>query len=118
MASVKLETPPDTNGPVKIERSFHERLSGILRGTFWPDAVFWVLVLSTILFAIGIFWSVWSPAPIGTPADPLNKEGFNPRPAWYFYVLFVILEIFKGPLVLVGALVLPTAIVLAMLLLD
>lgn len=118
MASVKLKTPPETNGQVRVERSMHERLSRSLRGTFWPDAVFWVVVLCTILLAIGIFWSIWSPAPLGTPADPLNKEGFIPRPAWYFYVLFVILEIFKGPLVLVGALVLPTAIVLAMLLLP
>lgn len=118
MASIKLQTPPETNGRIKVERSFHERLSPGLRGTFWPDAVFWVIVLSVILFAIGIFWSIWSPAPVGTPADPLNKEGFLPRPAWYFYSLFVILQIFKGPLVLVGTLVLPTALVLAMLLLP
>jgi len=115
MASVKLETPESTDGPIRVERSMHERLSRTLRGSFWPDAVFLVLVLSTVLFAVLLVLSIVNPAPIGTPADPLNKDGFLPRPAWYFYFLFVILEIFKGPLVLVGTLILPTLLVLVML---
>jgi mono/diheme cytochrome c family protein len=97
----------------------HERVSPRARGSFWPDSVFQTTVLVAIVFAIMIVLSIVNPAPEGTPADPLNKEGFLPRPAWYFYVLFIVLEIFKGPiLVLVGALVLPTVLVLAMLLLP
>jgi Planctomycete cytochrome C/Cytochrome b(C-terminal)/b6/petD len=113
-----VPAPPPTRPP-KAMRTMHERISPSARGSFWPDAVFQTTVLVAIVFTIMLVLSIVNPAPLGTPADPLNKEGFLPRPAWYFYVLFIVLEIFKGPiLVLVGALVVPTVIIGAMLLLP
>lgn len=119
MASLRVKRPTESDVKLPVERSMHERLSPSLRGRFWPDAIFQVTVLVAILFVVMIVLSIAIPAPIGAPADPMNKEGYIPRPAWYFYSLFILLEIFKGPvLVLVGTIGLPTLLILAMVLLP
>jgi len=116
MASTKLGRRSGEPGEApRVERSMTERISAKAKGTFWPDTIFQTTALVAVVFAILLAMSYFMPAPLGTPADPLNQENYIPRPAWYFYFLFVILEIFKGPiLVIIGALVLPGVLVALM----
>lgn len=52
---------------------------------------------------------------LGSMADPTDTR-YIPRPEWYFLFLFEILKLFKGPLEVVGAVILPNLAVLALIL--
>ncbi|HKJ69728.1 MAG TPA: cytochrome bc complex cytochrome b subunit, partial [bacterium] len=67
------------------------------------------LILIGLAIAVG--------APVGEPVDP-NTTSFVPRPDWYFYSLFQLLRIFEGSAEVVGGVVLPGLLILAMLLLP
>lgn len=96
-----------------------EHLRPTLKGTFWPHAIFQTTVVVTIIFFILLAWTFFIPPTIGAPADPLNKELYLPRPAWYFYFLFTILEWMKGPiLVPIGTFWLPNLALAALILLP
>ena len=53
--------------------------------------------------------------PLEQLADPTDTT-YIPRPEWYFLFLFQTLKLFKGPLEVVGAVVLPGLAVLALIL--
>ena len=96
-----------------------EHLSPKLRGTFFPDAILQTTVLVAVIFAILLILTAVVPPTVGAPADPLNQEHYLPRPAWYFYFLFQILEMMKGPiLVPIGTFILPNIALIALLLLP
>jgi quinol-cytochrome oxidoreductase complex cytochrome b subunit len=96
-----------------------EHLRPGLRGTFFPDAIFQTTVVVLIIFAILLILTAVMPPTVGSPADPLNKELYLPRPAWYFYFLFAILEVMKGPiLVPIGTFFLPNIALIALILLP
>ncbi|MGI8916333.1 MAG: hypothetical protein ACR2JY_21600 [Chloroflexota bacterium] len=96
-----------------------EHLRPDLRGTFFPDAVFQTTVVVLIIFAILLVFTLVMPPTVGAPADPLNNDLYLPRPAWYFYFLFAILEVMKGPiLVPFGTFVLPNIALIALILLP
>jgi quinol-cytochrome oxidoreductase complex cytochrome b subunit len=96
-----------------------EHLRPGLRGSFFPDAVFQTTVVVLIIFAILLVITALFPPTVGSPADPLNQERYLPRPAWYFYFLFQILEMMKGPiLVPIGTFFLPNIAMLALILLP
>lgn len=96
-----------------------EHLRPNLRGSFFPDAVFQTTVVVLIIFAVLLVLTYLMPPTVGSPADPLNKERYLPRPAWYFYFLFQILEMMKGPiLVPIGTFFLPNIAMLALVLLP
>ena len=78
--------------------------------TFWPDQVFCdavacLAVMATVLFLV--FWT--HGAELGAPADP--SESFDARPDWYFVFLFQLLKYFGGEYEVVGAILLPGALV-------
>jgi ubiquinol-cytochrome c reductase cytochrome b subunit len=73
------------------------------------DAVAAVVVLGALYLLAWRF-----PPEIGEIADPTDAS-FNPRPEWYFLWLFQLLKYFPGRLEVVGAVVLPTIAVLALI---
>jgi ubiquinol-cytochrome c reductase cytochrome b subunit len=87
------------------------------RKEFYPyhaarDATMMVLILIALL---ALAW--WRPAPLEAPAD-LNASGAEPKPEWYFLALYQSLKYFPGSLEIVGAVVIPTLVVLLLLVLP
>jgi ubiquinol-cytochrome c reductase cytochrome b subunit len=92
--------------------------------TFWPKQVF--LDTLAIVFVVGglVAWVVWErtqnhAVPLDAPADPSSK-GYEPRPEWYFLSLFQLLKRpeFSGKNLIIGTVVVPSAIVLVLSLLP
>ncbi len=85
------------------------------RRKFFPEQVFKDTVGVTIAFIILFTLAVVAEVPLGRLADPTDTA-YIPRPEWYFLFLFQTLKFFKGPLEVVGAVVLPGVAVLTLFL--
>lgn len=77
---------------------------------FWPDQVLkdgvaCLAVLVAVLFMVFYFGT-----PLSAPADP-TQQFSAARPEWYFLFLFQLLKYFPGEQELIGAVVIPGAIV-------
>jgi ubiquinol-cytochrome c reductase cytochrome b subunit len=86
--------------------------------TFWPDqvlkdAVACLAVLATVLFLI----IAWKGAALGGPADPTEPYAAA-RPEWYFMFLFQFLKYFPGGTEVLGAIVIPTVVLIIMCLMP
>jgi ubiquinol-cytochrome c reductase cytochrome b subunit len=86
--------------------------------TFWPDqvlkdAVACLAVLGTVLFLI----IAWKGAALGGPADP-SEPYAAARPEWYFMFLFQFLKYFPGGTEVLGAIVIPTVVMVIMCLMP
>jgi ubiquinol-cytochrome c reductase cytochrome b subunit len=84
--------------------------------TFWPDqvlkdAIACLAVLATVL-GLAMYHGVGphSGAELGAPADG-NEPYSAARPEWYFLFLFQLLKYFPGETEVIGAMVIPGAIV-------
>ena len=84
---------------------------------FYPSQVFKDTVAIFIVFTAVFLMAVMIDAPLEAMANPADKE-YIPRPDWYFLFLFEVLKFFKGKMEVVGAVVLPTIAVLALMLLP
>jgi ubiquinol-cytochrome c reductase cytochrome b subunit len=82
---------------------------------FFPVQVFKDTVVIFIGFAILFTMAVAVHVPLEQMADPTDTS-YIPRPEWYFLFLFQFLKAFKGPLEVVGAVVLPGLAVLTLFL--
>ena len=82
---------------------------------FYPEQVLRDTVAIFIAFAILFTMSVAVRVPLEQLADPTDTS-YIPRPEWYFLFLFQMLKVFKGPLEVVGSVVLPGLAVLALIL--
>ena len=74
----------------------------------------------TVAIVAGVFLAVlaWQGAPaLEAPADP-TASGHIPRPEWYFLWLFQLLKYFPGKLEVVGAIVIPGAVMTLLALLP
>ena len=85
------------------------------RRKFFPEQVFKDTVGVAIAFIILFTLAVVAEAPLGRLADPTDTA-FIPRPEWYFLFLFQTIKFFKGPLEVLGAVVLPGIAVLILFL--
>ena len=85
------------------------------RRKFFPEQVFKDTVGVAIAFIILFTLAVVAEAPLGRLADPTDTA-FIPRPEWYFLFLFQTIKFFKGPLEVLGAVVLPGVAVLILFL--
>ncbi len=95
------------SGPVSKEDSRHATIS------FLPHLVNrWLLLFLVTTVVLGLVSWYW-PAPLGDPADPTDST-FVPRPEWWVLFLNQLVTLFKGPLAVVGSVIIPG--VLAMLL--
>lgn len=92
----------------------------VIREPFWPNqalknaftslAVMGVVLLITIKPQWFGFSHLGMGAPLASPADPTDLYAAA-RPEWYFLFLFQFLKYFPGELEMVGAIVIPGAIV-------
>lgn len=82
---------------------------------FYPEQVFKDTVATFLWFAALMGMAIFAKVPLGHPADPTDTS-FIPRPEWYFLFLFQMLKLFKGPLEIVGSLVLPTLAIILLFL--
>lgn len=74
---------------------------------FWPNVAF-----KMILLVLVVFVSLWVlagiyPTGLGDPADALNKSGYIPEPAWYFFGVYQFLKYFPGQLVVLAIVGIP-----------
>ncbi len=77
---------------------------------FWPEQVLRDAVACLAVFAAVLFLAVREHgAPLGAPADPAEQFAAA-RPEWYFLFLFQFLKYFPGKTEIIGAIVLPTLV--------
>lgn len=82
---------------------------------FYPQQVAMDTVAIFVWFAVLMGMAILARVPLGHVADPTDLS-FVPRPEWYFLFLFQFLTWFEGPLEVVGAVILPTLAIVALLL--
>src|SRR5215469_7345185 len=85
------------------------------RKRFFPVQVFKDTVAIFVAFAVLFTMAIVAHVPLEQMADPTDTS-YIPRPEWYFLFLFQMLKLFKGPLEIVGSVVLPGLAVLALIL--
>lgn len=79
--------------------------------SFFPQLLNrWLLLFLVTTVALGLVSWYW-PAPFGDPADPTDST-FVPRPEWWVLFLNQLVTIFKGPLTVVGSVIIPGALVI------
>jgi ubiquinol-cytochrome c reductase cytochrome b subunit len=81
---------------------------------FYPRQVLMDLSLTAMLI-IGLgFLAFFVPAPLGHAADPADAQ-YIPRPEWYYLPIFQWLKYWRGAASIIGVLVIPTILVLAVI---
>lgn len=80
---------------------------------FFPDVLFKDAVISLVVFGVLIALAYFIGAPLEARADPADTT-YTPRPEWYFLFLFQLLKYFPGQLEVLGVIVLPTLVILAL----
>ena len=79
---------------------------------FWPEQVLRDAVACLAVFAAVLYFAVREHgAPLGAPADPAEQFAAA-RPEWYFLFLFQFLKYFPGKTEIIGAIVIPTLVLL------
>lgn len=85
-------------------------------GKFWPEQLFMDSIASLGVFlVIGMLVYNEHGANLDAPADPASAN-YPARPEWYFLSLFQLLKYFEGDRVIIGTVIIPTAIVIVMFL--
>lgn len=82
---------------------------------FYPRQVAIDTVAIFVWFTVLMGMAILARVPLGHVADPTDLS-FIPRPEWYFLFLFQFLKWFEGPLEVLGAVILPTLAIVALLL--
>jgi len=82
---------------------------------FYPEQLFKDVVVALVTLGILLFLAAYYGAPLERVANP-SETGYVPRPEWFFLYLFQFLKYFPGELEFVGAVVVPTIVVIAMVL--
>jgi ubiquinol-cytochrome c reductase cytochrome b subunit len=79
--------------------------------SFFPHLVNrWLLLFLVTTVVLGLVSWYW-PAPFGDPADPTDLT-FVPKPEWWVLTLNQLVTIFKGPLAVVGSVIIPGVLVI------
>ncbi len=82
---------------------------------FWPEQVLRDAVACLAVLLVVVFFIIrYHGAPLGAPADP-TEQFSAARPEWYFLFLFQLLKYFPGSLEFLGAIVLPTLLLLVVI---
>lgn len=78
--------------------------------SFFPQLVNrWLIMFLTVTVVLGLISWYW-PAPLGDPADPTDSS-FVPRPEWWVLHLNQLATIFKGPLMVIGTIIIPAGLI-------
>src|SRR4029077_20597440 len=97
-------------GPVN-EDPYHPKQKAEL---FYPRQVLMDLSLTALLIVgLGLF-CFFVPMQLGPPANPADAQ-YVPRPEWYYLPIFQWLKYWHGSGVIIGVLVIPTLLVLAVI---
>lgn len=84
-------------------------------GVFWPEQFFRDIAVAVTVFGLLIGLTVrQGGAPLDAPANPASTD-YPARPEWYFLSLFQMLKLFPGKLEVIGAIVIPGAVLTVML---
>lgn len=97
-----------------LEKYQEQKKKGI---PFFPDAIFKDAVVSLLIFIVLLALAYFVGAPLEERANPADSS-YTPRPEWYFLFLFQLLKYFPGDLEVIGVIVLPTLVILALALLP
>jgi ubiquinol-cytochrome c reductase cytochrome b subunit len=81
---------------------------------FYPRQVLMDLSLTALLILALGFISFFVPATLGPPANPADAQ-YVPRPEWYYLPIFQWLKYWHGAASVIGVLVVPAILVLAVL---
>ena len=65
---------------------------------FWPPTVFRMALLVFLLGVILVALAATFEPGLGSPADPLNRENYQPVPVWYFLSIYQFLKYLPGRL--------------------
>jgi ubiquinol-cytochrome c reductase cytochrome b subunit len=65
----------------------------------------WLILFLVVTVVLGLISWYW-PAPLGDPADPTDST-YVPKPEWWVLSLNQLVTIFKGPLSLIGSVIIP-----------
>lgn len=85
--------------------------------SFFPQLVNrWLLMFLVLTVVLGTVSRYWL-APLGDPADP-SDSAFVPLPEWWVLFLNQLVTLFKGPLTLVGNVIIPGGLVVFLMLLP
>jgi len=85
------------------------------RKKFYPEQVAKDTIAIFAWFAVLMGMAILARVPLGHMADPTDLS-YVPRPEWYFLFLFQFLKWFEGPLEVLGAVILPTLAIFALIL--
>lgn len=84
---------------------------------FYPDIIGKDVIVSTMVVVIIVLLALTLGAPLEAPADPTDTS-YTPTPEWYFLPLYQLLKLVPGSMESLVAVGVPTALVLAMLVLP
>jgi ubiquinol-cytochrome c reductase cytochrome b subunit len=65
----------------------------------------WLILLLCVTLVLGLISWYW-PAPLGDPADPTDST-YVPKPEWWVLFLNQLVTIFRGPLSVIGSVIIP-----------
>src|SRR4051794_34400026 len=82
---------------------------------FYPGQVFKDTIAIFVTFVVLFTMAIAVNVPLERLADPTDTS-YIPRPDWYFLFLFQTLKLFRGPLEVIGSVVLPTVAIGALFL--
>ena len=89
-----------------IAEPLYKNRSDAKRIPFFPSLInrwlFLFILTTVILVIVSWFW----PPPFGDPADPTDST-YVPKPEWWVLFLNQLVSIFKGPLSIVGTVIIP-----------
>ena len=78
--------------------------------SFFPQLVNrWLILFLSVTVVLGLISWYW-PAPLGDPADPTDSS-YIPRPEWWVLHLNQLATIFKGPLMVIGTVIIPAGLI-------
>lgn len=97
-----------------LERYAAEKKAG---EHFFPDALVRDALISLVIFLVLVALAYFVGTPLEARADP-SDTSYTPRPEWYFLFLFQLLKRFPGNLEVVGVIILPTVVLIALFLLP
>jgi ubiquinol-cytochrome c reductase cytochrome b subunit len=80
---------------------------------FFPEQVFKDTAAIFVFTLVLVLMANFAKVGLGSMADPTDTS-FTPRPEWYFLFLFQTLKLFEGPLEVIGAVILPTIAMIAL----
>ncbi len=84
---------------------------------FYPDVIYKDTIAAFIVFLVLVALAVFIGAPLEEQANPQDTS-YTPKPEWYFLFLFQALKYFPGNLEVIGAVIIPTLVVIALFLLP